>query len=79
MADFGEFAEEGFDLKAWINRACATASATEEPIERSLAELEMRLQLTAEEIESSLHDLSTQAMRRIPIAVKVRAHAPPHG
>ncbi len=71
MTDFSEFAEEGFDLKAWINRACAQVTATtEEPLERSLAELEMRLQLTAEEIESSLHDLSVQAMRRIPVAVQ---------
>jgi hypothetical protein len=72
MADFSEFAEDGFDLKAWINRACAqaTANSADEPLERSLAELEMRLQLTSEEIESSLHDLSTQAMRRIPVAVQ---------
>ena len=72
MTDFAEFAEDGFDLKAWINRACAQASASsaDEPLERSLAELEMRLQLASEEIESSLHDLSTQAMRRIPVAVQ---------
>ena len=72
MADFAEFADESFDVKQWINRACtnASASASDEPLERSLAELEMRLQLTAEEIESSLHDLSTQAMKRIPVAVQ---------
>ncbi|KAG1654116.1 hypothetical protein FOA52_007460 [Chlamydomonas sp. UWO 241] len=72
---FSEFAEEGFDLKGWINARCgeaaaATGSGSDEPLERHLAEVEMRLQLTAEDIEASLHDLSVQAMRRIPFAVQ---------
>ncbi len=71
MTDLADFAEEDFDVEAWINRACsAHATSEQEPLERGLAELEMRLQLTAEEIEASLHDLSVQAMRRIPIAVQ---------
>jgi hypothetical protein len=69
MNDYSEFSDERFDVKAWINRACS-AQNSEEPLERSLAELEMRLQLNAEEIESSLHDLSVNAMRRIPVAVQ---------
>lgn len=69
-SDFSEFAEPGFDVKAWINRACGQAQTDEEPLDRHLAELEMRLQLTAEEIEASLHELSVQAMRRIPFAVQ---------
>ncbi|GAX73150.1 hypothetical protein CEUSTIGMA_g603.t1 [Chlamydomonas eustigma] len=69
MNDFSEFSDEKFDVKAWINRACFVQNS-DEPLERSLAELEMRLQLNAEEIESSLHDLSVNAMRRIPVAVQ---------
>lgn len=64
-----EFCDEAFDIKAWINRAC-TQTPADEHVEKHLAEVEMRLQLTAEEIESSLHDLSVQAMRRIPFAVQ---------
>eukprot|EP00955_Chlamydomonas_euryale_P059025 357272-Chlamydomonas_euryale.AAC.3 len=72
MADLAEFTEEGFDPKAWINSRAreASASSSEEPLERYLAEVEMRLQLTAEDIEAALHDLSVQAMRRIPFAVQ---------
>lgn len=68
MSDLAEFADEAFDPKAWINQR-ALASG-EGPLERHLAEVEMRLQLTAEDIEASLHDLSVQAMRRIPFAVQ---------
>jgi hypothetical protein len=66
---FSEFQEEGFDPVAWINAMCA-AKPGEEQLEKYLAELEMRLQLTAEEIEASLQDYSTQAMRRIPFAIQ---------
>jgi hypothetical protein len=72
MADLTEFAEEGFSPSAWINRAISQRSeaASVEPIEKFLAELEMRLQLTAEEIECNLQDHSQQALRRIPFAVQ---------
>jgi len=53
MADISSFADEGFDPKAWVNAACASKPA-EEPLERFLAELEMKLQLHAEEVEASL-------------------------
>lgn len=69
MADFSEFAEEGFDAKEWINASCASRPQ-EEGLDKFLAELEMRLQLTAEEIEAALQDHSAQAMRRIPYAVQ---------
>lgn len=68
-ADFSEFAEEAFDPVAWINATC-TAKPGDEQLEKYLAEIEMRLQLTAEEIEASLQDYSTQAMRRIPFAIQ---------
>ena len=69
MADLQVFAEEGFDPKAWANQACKQRVG-DEPVEKLLAEVEMRLQLAAEEIEAGLQDISSQAMRRIPFAVQ---------
>lgn len=67
MTDLAVFAEDGFDPKAWINARCA-AKGPDEPLERFLAEMEMRLQLGAEEIEASLIDCSSSALRRVPFA-----------
>jgi len=67
MTDLTAFAEDGFDAKAWINAACA-GKPQEEPLDRFLAELEMRLQLGSEEIEQSLTEVSTAALRRVPFA-----------
>jgi hypothetical protein len=69
MADLAEFSSEGFDPRAWVNQVCSVRPP-DEPLDKFLAELEMRLQLTAEEVESSLQDSSTQAMRRIPFAIQ---------
>ncbi|GLC36637.1 hypothetical protein PLESTM_000483600 [Pleodorina starrii] len=69
MVDVGDFAEDGFDSISWVNQACRTRPA-EEPLEKFLAELEMRLQLSAEDIEATLSDNSAQAMRRIPFAIQ---------
>eukprot|EP00877_Chromochloris_zofingiensis_P008949 jgi/Chrzof1/4307/Cz14g08100.t1 len=67
MADLAAFADDGFDPKAWINAACSNKSP-DESLERFLSELEMRLQLGAEEIEASLTDASMAAMHRVPFA-----------
>lgn len=69
MTDLSAFSETSFDPKAWINDACAHRSG-EESLDRFLAEVEMRLQLSAEEIEAGLQETSSQAMRRIPFAVQ---------
>ncbi|GIL79342.1 hypothetical protein Vretimale_16532 [Volvox reticuliferus] len=69
MTDVADFAEDGFDPISWINQACESRPA-EEPLEKFLAELEMRLQLSAEDIEATLSDSSAQAMRRIPFAIQ---------
>ncbi|KAG2489551.1 hypothetical protein HYH03_012002 [Edaphochlamys debaryana] len=69
MADVADFAEDGFDPIAWINNACVN-KPSEEPLEKFLAELEMRLQLSAEDIEATLGENSAQAMRRIPFAIQ---------
>lgn len=67
MTDLSAFAEDGFDLRSWINASCAS-KGPDEPLERFLAELEMRLQLGAEEIEASLMECSSMALRRVPFA-----------
>jgi hypothetical protein len=67
MADLAAFGEESFDVKAYVNAACANR-APDEPLERFLSELEMRLQLTGEELEVSLTDASAAAIRRVPYA-----------
>ncbi|GLI65717.1 hypothetical protein VaNZ11_009313 [Volvox africanus] len=69
MTDVADFAEDGFDPISWINQACGSRPV-EEPLEKFLAELEMRLQLSAEDIEATLSDSSAQAMRRIPFAIQ---------
>lgn len=64
-----EFGEDGFDPIAWINTTCANRGP-DEPLDKFLAELEMRLQLNAEDLEASLQESSSQAMRRIPFAIQ---------
>lgn len=49
-------------------RAC-TSKPAEENLEKYLAELEMKLQLLAEDIAVSLEDHSTQALQRVPRAL----------
>jgi hypothetical protein len=41
-----------------------------EPLERFLAELEMRLQLGAEEVEAGLSECSGAGLRRVPFALQ---------
>jgi len=83
--DLNVFADDNFDPIVWINQVCqqrlkseekkrASATGNEKPcdenLEAYLSEVEMRLQLAAEEIETSLHRATNQAMRRLPTAVK---------
>jgi hypothetical protein len=68
--DVTEFGAAGFDPVAWINAACTNRSQQDEPLDKFLAELEMRLQLSAEDIEASLSDTTNQALRRIPFAIQ---------
>ena len=67
MADLAVFGDEDFDVKAYVN-AASSSRGPDEPLERFLSELEMRLQLTGEEVEASLTDASTAAIRRVPYA-----------
>mgnify|MGYP001804786082 CR=1 FL=1 len=59
------FAEAGYDPVAFVNSACAAAPA-EEPLERYLSELEMKLQLMAEDVVASLDEISVSTLQRAP-------------
>lgn len=71
LMDLSEFSQDEFDIGSFVNRAARHASTDpDSSLEKYLAELEMRLLLSAEDIETNLHDLSMQALRRIPFAVQ---------
>ncbi|KAJ4953366.1 hypothetical protein NE237_030198 [Protea cynaroides] len=65
MVDLGAFSEEKFDAKKWINAACQTRHP-QDPVEKHLADLEMKLQIMSEEIAVSLEEQSTAALHRVP-------------
>eukprot|EP01018_Ginkgo_biloba_P014591 Gb_05711 [translate_table: standard] len=67
MVDLGGFSEEKFDSKKWINAACK-ARHPEDPVEKHLGDLEMKLQVMSEEIASSLDEQSAAALLRVPRA-----------
>lgn len=67
MADLAAFVEPGFDPVAWINAQCKDKLG-DDGLERFLSELEMRLLLAGEEVEATLTDSSSAALRRIPYA-----------
>ena len=69
MTDLEVFSAKRFEPKAWINEVCL-ARPPHEPVERYLAELEMRLHLTAEDVEVALQEQSRDALYRIPAAVQ---------
>eukprot|EP00959_Pyramimonas_sp_CCMP1952_P143592 3006045-Pyramimonas_sp.AAC.1 len=68
VVDLAKFSEEDFQPKAWINAACANRP-TDDTLEKYLSELEIKLQLLAEDISISLEDHSRQALQRIPRAL----------
>ncbi|KAL4457254.1 hypothetical protein ABPG75_012119 [Micractinium tetrahymenae] len=65
----GVFGAADFDPKAYVNRQCSSKTG-DEPLERFLAELEMRLHLAAEDVGLYLQDHSARAQQRIPAAAK---------
>eukprot|EP00884_Botryococcus_braunii_P002840 jgi/Botrbrau1/12557/Bobra.0169s0093.1 len=73
MADLTVFGTEDFDAKVWVNDACARRPGNE-PLDRYLAEVEMRLHLTAEDVEAALEEASSRALLRIPAAVEEVTH-----
>ncbi|XP_068635431.1 conserved oligomeric Golgi complex subunit 7 [Aristolochia californica] len=67
MVDLSAFSDEKFDPKKWINNACQSRHP-QDPVDKHLADLEMKLQLLSEEISSSLDEQSTAALLRVPRA-----------
>ncbi|GMP41429.1 hypothetical protein CsSME_00011530 [Camellia sinensis var. sinensis] len=61
MVDLGSVSDEKFDAKKWINSACQSRHP-QDPLEKHLVDLEMKLQMTSEEIASSLEDQSSAAL-----------------
>lgn len=73
MSDLEVFSAKNFEARAWINEVCLVRPS-HEPVERYLAELEMRLHLTAEDVEAALQEQSRDALYRIPAAVQEVSH-----
>ncbi|GJP54733.1 hypothetical protein CLOM_g13781 [Closterium sp. NIES-68] len=69
LVDLSTFADERFDPKAWVNDACA-ALPPEEPPEKFLADIEMKLQLLSEDMAGALEEQSAGALLRVPRAVR---------
>lgn len=69
MVDLGSFSDDKFDAKKWINAACQ-ARHPQDPLEKLLVDLEMKLQMTSEEIAASLEDQSAAAILRVPRATR---------
>ncbi|KAL7214477.1 hypothetical protein ACSBR1_026814 [Camellia fascicularis] len=69
MVDLGSFSDEKFDAKKWINSACQSRHP-QDPLEKHLVDLEMKLQMTSEEIAASLEDQSSAALLRVPRATR---------
>lgn len=77
MTDLEAFSATSFQPRAWINEVCL-ARPSHEPVESYLAELEMRLHLTAEDVEAALQEQSRDALYRIPAAVQEVSHVKVH-
>ncbi|KAL6977618.1 Golgi transport complex subunit 7 [Sarracenia purpurea var. burkii] len=69
MVDLGSFSDEKFDAKKWINAACQSRHP-QDPLEKHLVDLEMKLQMMSEEIAASLEDQSSAAILRVPRATR---------
>lgn len=69
MLDLGPFSDEKFDPKRWINSACQ-ARHPQDSLEKHLVDLEMKLQMTSEEIAASLEEQSAAALLRVPRATR---------
>ncbi|KAK2996643.1 hypothetical protein RJ639_025150 [Escallonia herrerae] len=65
IVDLSKFSDEKFDAKKWINGACQSRHP-QEPLEKHLVDLEMKLQMASEEIAASLEEQSAAAILRIP-------------
>ncbi|KAK4359020.1 hypothetical protein RND71_021249 [Anisodus tanguticus] len=69
MVDLSSFSDEKFDPKKWINTAFQSRHP-EDPLEKHLVDLEMKLQMVSEEMSASLEEQSTAALLRVPRATR---------
>ncbi|XP_010536539.1 PREDICTED: conserved oligomeric Golgi complex subunit 7 [Tarenaya hassleriana] len=69
MLDLGPFSDEKFDAKRWVNSACQ-ARHPQDSLEKHLVDLEMKLQISSEEIAASLEEQSGGAILRVPRATR---------
>lgn len=67
MLDLASFGDDKFHAKSWVNAACK-ARHPDDSLDKYLGDLEMKLQLMAENIAASLEDQSAQALLRVPRA-----------
>eukprot|EP00898_Chlorokybus_atmophyticus_P008927 jgi/Chlat1/9035/Chrsp94S08301 len=67
LVEVTAFGEDGFSPRAWVNHIAA-AKPADEPLERYLSEIEMKVQLVAEEVGLSLEDISAHSLVRVPRA-----------
>eukprot|EP00793_Prasinoderma_coloniale_P000101 PRCOL_00005609-RA len=68
-AGMASFSAERFDPVDFVNRACASCPP-EEAVDKYLSELEMKLQLMAEDASAALEDDSAAALARVPRAAR---------
>lgn len=69
MVDLSSFSDQKFDAKKWINAACQSRHP-QDPLDKHLVDLEMKLQMVSEEIAVSLEEQSAAALLRVPRATR---------
>ncbi|MCE5167355.1 Golgi transport complex subunit 7 [Datura stramonium] len=69
MVDLSSFSDQKFDAKKWINAACLSRHP-QDPLDKHLVDLEMKLQMVSEEIAASLEEQSAAALLRVPRATR---------
>ncbi|THU63803.1 hypothetical protein C4D60_Mb01t19700 [Musa balbisiana] len=69
VVDVGEFGEESFDPKRWINAALESRHP-QDPLDRYLSDLEENLRTSADKIADALDRESADALRRVPLACR---------
>ncbi|KAL0927617.1 hypothetical protein M5K25_001808 [Dendrobium thyrsiflorum] len=73
VVDLGEFSDEGFDPKRWIN-ASLDSRHPQDPIDRFLSDVEESLRSSSEKIVDALEREGGDALRRVPYACREAVH-----
>ncbi|PKA49966.1 hypothetical protein AXF42_Ash017505 [Apostasia shenzhenica] len=69
VVDLGDFYEESFDPKRWINAALESRHP-QDPLDHFLSDLEESLRSSSEKIADALERESADALRRVPFACR---------